>query len=547
LAKAIASGLRPGLRHDAPRETDAGPGTFAPDAKPSPFSDDGKGDIAALAKGGRTNFFGFLIRLVARVPFLFIASRLYGASALGRFASALVMVEFAGQVATLGQKRGLAQRLAETAWPETDEMADPPLHDVRPVHVQDPDAASQAVADALLVTMLLAGAMSVLIWLFPESMYPRGNFSLAERLLVLSVWMMAVGDIALAALAFRFDVATTVRARAVVEPWTLSITAGLAYFVYPEGGLALAYLASVGAATVVALVALLRAYGLPRHWRPRPLALLRLALRNMPLAGADAVEWGTRKLDVFLLRFFIGEAPLGIYYFAQQFASLPQKLKTSFEPVLGPVITRNVRAHNLPAIAAQVCQVGFWITAAQAGIALALAIPGAALMGLGGPDFVGGTYALFFLLAAEVVAATAVVSEAALIYLARLRNLWISLGTIVLQGVLTVGFIFAGAQAGLTAIGQSALAALAMAVSLALSSLLKSRLLARIVGAPINNWRWALIWAAVPALLVGMIARALPEWAELLLGLPAILAVYCLIIWKVGFGPEDRVLFRKHG
>ena len=31
-------------------------------------------DIAALAKGGRTNFFGFLLRLVARIPFLFIAS-----------------------------------------------------------------------------------------------------------------------------------------------------------------------------------------------------------------------------------------------------------------------------------------------------------------------------------------------------------------------------------------------------------------------------------------------------------------------------------------
>jgi O-antigen/teichoic acid export membrane protein len=535
LAKAIAGGLDGTVPHGAGAVVPAVHGD-AGHVPVSPFDTDGEGDIAALAKGGRTNFFGFLIRLVARIPFLFIASRLYGASALGRFASALVMVEFAGQMATLGQKRGLAQRLAETAWPEAGHRAG---------HVQDPDAAAHAVADALLVTTLLAGAMSVLIWLFPQSMYPKGNFSQAERLLVLSVWAMAIGDIALAALAFRFDVATTVRARAVVEPWTLSIAAGLAYFVYPEGGLALAYLASVGAATAVALVALVRAYGLPRRWRPRPLALLRLAVRNMPLAGADAVEWGTRKIDVFILRFFIGEAPLGIYYFAQQFASLPQKLKTSFEPVLGPVITRNVRAHNMPAIAAQVCQVGFWITAAQAGIALALAIPGAALMGLGGPDFVGGTMALFFLLAAEVVAATAVVSEAALIYVARMRNLWISLGTIVMQGALTVGFILAGNRAGMTSVGESALAALAMALALGTSSLLKSRLLARILGEPINNWRWALIWAAVPAIAVGAVAHLLPEWAELVLGLPAILGVYCLVIWRVGFGPEDRVLFRK--
>ena len=43
-------------------------------------------DIAALARGGRTNIFGFLLRLAARLPFLFIAGRVYGAEALGRFA-----------------------------------------------------------------------------------------------------------------------------------------------------------------------------------------------------------------------------------------------------------------------------------------------------------------------------------------------------------------------------------------------------------------------------------------------------------------------------
>jgi hypothetical protein len=30
-------------------------------------------DLNTLAKGGRTNFFGFLLRLAARLPFLFIA------------------------------------------------------------------------------------------------------------------------------------------------------------------------------------------------------------------------------------------------------------------------------------------------------------------------------------------------------------------------------------------------------------------------------------------------------------------------------------------
>ena len=478
--------------------------------------DSEQNDIAALAKGGRTNFFGFLLRLAARIPFLFIAGRLYGADELGRFASATIAVELAAQLATLGQKRGLAQQLAK---------------DDRP--------AAAVVADALLLSGLVSAVLAVLLYLFPAPMFPSG------------IAPTALTDIALAALAYRFDVGTTVRARAVVEPWTLSIAAGglwLAgtyYFPLRESGLILSYVASIFGATLTAFVPLLRSYGLPRVWSPRPGDLLRLAGRNLPLAGADAVEWGTRKLDIFILGTFAPPAAVGVYYVAQQVASLPQKLKTSFEPILGPVITRNLREGNYAAIARQVCQAGFWITAAQAGIALALGIPGTGVMGLVGPHFVAGTGALALLLTAEVVAATAVVSEAALIYVARVRNLWISLGTIALQAALTVGLILLARNMGFNTLVQAAAAAAALALSLALSSLLKARLLSRILGESINNWRWALVWAAVPAVLVGWFVKMLPEWAELTFGIPAILGVYCFVIWKRGFGPEDRVLFRK--
>ena len=486
-------------------------------------------DIAALAKGGRTNFFGFLLRLAARIPFLFIAGRLYGAEDLGRFASATIAVELAAQLATLGQKRGLAQQLA-----------------------RDDRQAACVVADALLLSGFVSAVLAVLLYLFPAPMFPSGHFTPLQRLLPLTVVPLALGDIALAALAYRFDVAATVRARSVVEPWTLSLVAGgvwLTSMVIPplrESGLILAYVASIFAATMTAFVPLVRSYGAPRQWSPRPIDLLHLAGRNLPLAGADAVEWGTRKLDLFLLGLFAAPpAVVGIYYVAQQVATLPQKLKTSFEPILGPVITRNLRDKNFPAIARQVCQVGFWITAAQAGVALALGIPGSAVMGLVGPGFVAGTASLALLLTAEVAAAPAVVSEAALIYVARMRNFWISLGTIALQGVLTVGFMLAARRAGLDPLYQAAGAAGALVIALAGASLVKSRLLGAILGEPITNWRWALLWAAVPAVLVGAGAKLMPEWVELAVGVPAILGVYCLVIWRRGFGPEDRMLFRK--
>jgi O-antigen/teichoic acid export membrane protein len=481
-------------------------------------------DIQALAKGGRTNFLGFLLRLAGRLPFLFIAGRWYGPEALGRFASALVVIEFAALLCTLGQKRGLAQRLSD-----------------------DEEHPTAVVADAMLLCSVIAVVFSAALYLVPAALFPSGTYGEIDRLLVLTILPIALTDIALAALAYRYDIATSVRSRALVEPWTISIVAGLAFFVVPSGGLSLAYILSVYAAALAAIWPLLRSYGLPRQWRPHPVRLARMGWASLPLVAADAVEWGTRRLDIFILRFFAGEAAVGIYYAAQQVASLPQKLKTSFEPILGPVITRNLKEGNLAAIAQQVCQVGFWIIAAQAGVALALGIPGEAVMGLVGPEFVGGTGALAFLLAAEVAAATAVVSEAALVYVARLRNLWISLATIGLQAVLTVAGIELVRHLGLNDNFRAAAAATALMLALGFASLVKGWLLARILSAPVNNWRWALVWAAAPAVVVGWaFTRFLPEWVELLFGIPAILLVYGWVIWRKGFGPEDRVLFRKN-
>jgi len=81
-------------------------------------------DMATLARGGRLNIFGFGLRLVARIPFLFIAGRIYGASALGRFASAVLIVEFGAQIAALGLRRGLAQLLTDAKKPQSCVVAD---------------------------------------------------------------------------------------------------------------------------------------------------------------------------------------------------------------------------------------------------------------------------------------------------------------------------------------------------------------------------------------------------------------------------------------
>ncbi|GGY93676.1 hypothetical protein GCM10011614_05790 [Novosphingobium colocasiae] len=485
-------------------------------------------DFAALAKGGRTNFLGFFLRLAARIPFLFIAGRAasYGPAALGRFASALVVIELTALVCSMGEKRGLAQRLS---------------------HAEDNgEHPANVVADGALLALGASCAMALLFWLVPEPMFPGGHYTQIDRLIVISIPPLALTEIWLAALACRLQVSPTVWSRAIVEPWTISIMAGAMIFVAPESGLSIAYIASIFAAALTAFIPFARAYGLPRGWRPHRRKLPRLAMRLLPIALADTIEWGTRRVDVFLLGFMAPSSAVGVYYAAQQVASLPQKLKTSFEPVLGPVITRNLKDGNYAAIAKQVRQVGFWILAAQAGIGLALAIPGEGVMGLVGRQFVGGTGALAFLLLAEVVASPAVVSEAALIYLDRYRNLMISVVTIGLQAVLTFAGIWAMQYLGKNALFQAAAAAIALMLALAFASVIKARLLARYLGETVNTFRMALVWAAAPAVVLGYcVTHFLPEWAELAFGIPAILGLYLFIIWRRAFGPEDRQLFRK--
>lgn len=485
----------------------------------------GDQDIAALAKGGRTNFFGFLLRLAARIPFLIVAGRYYGPEALGRFAYAVLIVEFAAQIATLGLKRGLAQQLSSTDKP----------------HVN-------VVWDAMLVAFLASAVGTLLLVLFPQAMFPNSQVRGVEWLLPLIVFAVAGSDVALAALAYRHNIRATVTARAIVEPWTISIAATVLYFTLSSrDGLIIAYVISMLAALAASLWPLFRTYGLPHGWRPEPGTLWLLARRNTPLAAADAIEWGSRRIDIAILGLFFSPAVVGIYYVAQQVASLPQKLKTSFDPILGPVITQKLGEGDKKAVARQVRQVGFWIIAAQAGVALALGIPGEAVMGLVGEEFVSGTGVLAFLLAAEVVAATAAVSEAALVYVARHRNLMISTLMIGIQVALSIALILAMQALNWPTTFQAAGPAIALSLALGLASVLKARLLGRLLGAPVSGWRWPLVWAAAGATVVGSLFTFLPhsyEWAELVFGIPFILGVFGIILWTRGFTHEDRVLFR---
>ena len=185
---------------------------------------------------------------------------------------------------------------------------------------------------------------------------------------------------------------------AIVEPWTSSPRVRPGFV--PPRRIAVRYALSMIGALIASLVRCSKR-GVPDGNQPSDCGE---CAPQRTLAAAKQ-SWGSRRVDIAVLGLFVSPAVVGIYYVAQNIASLPSKLKTSFDPILGPVISRNIAAGNDQAVAKQVRQVGFGVIAAQLAVALALAIPGEAVLGLVGPAFVAGTAALA-LLFAEVVAAT---------------------------------------------------------------------------------------------------------------------------------------------
>lgn len=497
-------------------------------------------DIDALATGGRTNIIGFLLRLAARLPFLFIAGRLYGPDLVGRFALAVVVVELAALLATLGMKRGLAQALS----------------------AEEERGPAFVVWDAMAVVLVASLIASAVLIAFPQAMFPNSAVEGTDRWLPCIIVAIAWSDVSLAALAYRRNVKATVTARAIVEPWTISVAACVFYFTADlqrwvpgvslaflrRDGLLLAYMLSMIGAVSASLIPFVRSYGIPRGWVPRFRPLVALAARNAPLAGADAVEWATRNVDRFILGLLFEPRIVGIYYMAQQVASIPGKLKTSFDPILGPVITDSLARDDKHAVAKQVRQVGFWIMAAQTGLALMGSIPGEAVMGVVGPKFVAGTAALGFLLSAEAVASTGAVAESALVYIARLQNLLISIGMLCFQIALSFALIFAMRGVAWPVNYQAAGVAVALFCSVGLTSMVKSTYLSRLLGAGVAGWRWPMLWAVLAAGAVGIAFTALPkryEWVELVIGEPAIAGVYLFVLFRWAFGPEDRALLRS--
>src|SRR3546814_10415409 len=87
-----------------------------------------------------------------------------------------------------------------------------------------------------------------------------------------------------------------------------------------------------------------------------------------------------------------------------------------------------------------------------------------------------------------------------LVYVARMRNLMISLTMLTVQIALSFALILAMRSQHWPIDYQAAGPAVALMVSVTITSLIKALVLKRVLKAPVSGYRWPLVWAALAAI-----------------------------------------------
>src|SRR5262245_51365776 len=179
--------------------------------------------------------------MCSRVPFLFIAGQLYGASRYGEYVLATAVIESAAVVGTFGFKLTLFRF----------------LHDTK-------ESAEDVVRHVLTLTLGLAFTLAVILWAAAAPLAQVFNTPGAgPKIAFLACFIPAIvlPDSLLAATWAKRVVHFDVLARSIVEP---AITTTLSYVLFrlgfPDMGLPIAYAVAFSCAAITATISFARLY-----------------------------------------------------------------------------------------------------------------------------------------------------------------------------------------------------------------------------------------------------------------------------------------------
>lgn len=342
-------------------------------------------DLTDILRGAMATLAGFLGRTGARVLFLFFAGNFYGAALLGQLAAVIAVFEILVMLGIFGFRRSLMEFLEKVKGDEKRQY----------------NVILTALVVTLVVATTVAGTLAYL-WDFIGFARPAPHFSLFAFIIP----FIALMDVFLTTTRFKRIIRYEVFARSLVEPWTIALSSLAFYFLgIVQEGLLLAYSTSLLAAFLFAVWA----FGKEYEWNKLLKAKISFAFIKQigsfsgPTAIVDAIGVAFRRIDIIFLSLFTPDAMVGIYYGVQNLATVVQKTRHVFDPILSPVVAQTLNQRGSADAGAQLSQVCRWILTLLCLQLALMAFYAAPLLSLIGEGFAIGAVALVIVLAAEAL------------------------------------------------------------------------------------------------------------------------------------------------
>lgn len=353
-----------------------------------------------IVSGASATAAGFVVRLGARIGFLYAAAHLFGIALFGAYTIAVAAIEIAVTIGGLGAKRILFKRLEAPS-------------ERPPAHIILDSAVLVAGVSVLLAGLLMLGVVLI------GARLDAPNLALALFWLAPAIVGQALLDLVLAGTRWTQAVRYEIAARSLIEPYAaLAAVLGAALLGWRETGLVVSYWVGTGAALLYACYGLRRRLGgLKLRTYRLSAARKRTILReSVPVVLNDLLNGVQGRIDITLVALFMGETGAGIYGMARQIRTPLRQVRQSFDGLLNPIIARTLAQKGAAQTGVATASATRLILAIQLPLFLALVFGGEALLGTFGPGFAAGYLAMLFLAAAETIQGAFGISDLIILY-----------------------------------------------------------------------------------------------------------------------------------
>ncbi|HEX6375839.1 MAG TPA: oligosaccharide flippase family protein [Allosphingosinicella sp.] len=370
-----------------------------------------------IVRGAQASGAGFAVRLGARLLFLFVAGRLFGAAAFGAYALALATIELAVGVGSLGTKKTLFQLLDRHG----EERGRPLAHILL-----------DAALLVMLASLLLSAAIAAAALALPTALLAPATAS-ALLLLAPMVAGQALLDLFLAATRWTRAIRFEVVARSVIEPWGLLAGCVGAWLLgWRAEGLAIGYGCGTLAALAYAAAGARRRLGGFRltRYRPDRVHLALVARGSAANTATDFLNALYNRVDLLIVGILLGEAAAGVYGMARQLVAPLRQIRQSLDGLLIPLVARSLSTRGAGGTGEALASATRLVLVLQLPLLLTLYAAGEPLLGWIGPGFAAAYWATVALAAAETIQAALSIGDLVFVYLRPRVGLWLTLGSI---------------------------------------------------------------------------------------------------------------------